>query len=249
MAPGIQVPVRPIVNQTLWRDLTNGFFVMETTEVRQMQTPPGQRRHAHQLEAFGVDRTGRHVQDANPASNLVGFKMLGAEQQLQPLPEGCEIHFEQTGLELDEKVLHEQQRMDLTCAVHWARDIRVPATGTEVFAVVSAAFPCALDVDLNPAPQEFQVPLEGSKRDLQLPQESLPWDDLLDLQHLLNPQYPFRLAHRTAHYIPSLYSVGSGHCHFTFVRFAGARRRRTANRNGHEGPQTVGQNRSGGYQA
>src|ERR1035437_9912124 len=27
MTPGIQVPVRPIVNQTLWRDLTNGFVV------------------------------------------------------------------------------------------------------------------------------------------------------------------------------------------------------------------------------
>src|ERR1035441_8058122 len=202
MAPGIQVPVRPIVNQTLWRDLTNGFFVMETTEVRQMQTPPGQRRHAHQLEAFGVDRTGRHVQDANPASNLVGFKMLGAEQQLQPLPEGCEIHFEQTGLELDEKVLHEQQRMDLTCAVHWARDIPLPTPGTEVFAVVSAALPAPLDVDLKPATQKLQVALEGRKRDLQLPQEFLPRNDLLDLQHLLNSQYPFRLAHRNGYCTP-----------------------------------------------
>jgi hypothetical protein len=86
----------------------------------------GQRRHAHQLEAFGVDRTGCHVQDANSTPNLVGFKMLGAKQQLKSLPERCEIHFEQAGLELDEKILHEQQRVDLTCAVHWARDTPFP---------------------------------------------------------------------------------------------------------------------------
>src|ERR1019366_4134791 len=79
MAPGIQVPVRPVVNQTLWRDLTNGFFVTEATPVPQVQTVPGQGRHAHQLETFDIDRTGCHVQDANPAPNLVGLKVLGAE--------------------------------------------------------------------------------------------------------------------------------------------------------------------------
>src|ERR1039458_462646 len=86
--------------------------------------------------------------------------------------------------------------MDLTRAVHWAWDIPLPIPGTEVLAVVSAAFPAPLDVDLKPAPQEFQVALEGRRRNLQLPQEFLPRDDLLDLQHLLNPQYTFRLAHR-----------------------------------------------------
>jgi hypothetical protein len=72
----------------------------------------------------------------------------------------------------------------------------------EVFAVVSTAFPAPLDVDLKPATQEFQVALEGRNRYPQLPQEFLPRDDRLDLQHLLNSQYAFRLAHQTGHYIP-----------------------------------------------
>jgi hypothetical protein len=92
-------------------------------------------------------------------------------------------------------MVHREATSDTTSA-----PLPTPATGAEVFAVVSASFPAPLDVDLKAASQEFQVALEGRKRHLQLPQEFLPRDDLLDLQHLLNPQYPFRLAHRSGHY-------------------------------------------------
>src|ERR1035437_9838780 len=98
--------------------------------------------------------------------------------------------------------------MDLTDAVHRARDVPLPAPGTEVFAVVSTAFPAPLDVDLKSAPQEFQVALEGRQRDLQFPEEFLPRNYLSDLQHLLNSQNTFRLAHRTGHYIPLPHNGG-----------------------------------------
>src|ERR1039458_9991070 len=92
--------------------------------------------------------------------------------------------------------------MDLTCAVHWAWNTPLPHPGTEVFAVVSASFPAPLDVDLKPATQEFQVALEGRKRDLQFPEKFLTGNYLSDLQHLLDPEHTFRLAQRNGHYIP-----------------------------------------------
>lgn len=106
VAPGIEIPVVPVVHEALGRDLAFGFLITGTAVIVEAKTLTRKHSAADEFKVLRRNRTGGLRQDADTFLHFVGGMIAVPEQRPDPLLQGLDIGFHESGLEVIEQVLH-----------------------------------------------------------------------------------------------------------------------------------------------
>ena len=115
VAPGVEVPVVPVVTRALRRHFALGILTFALCKVVDHQPLPAQCRRPDGLELVEVEFAGADVLHKYPFLDF--SRILGRTEQCREAREQqLDVRAEQAaGIEVGQEVLHRQQRMDFLC--------------------------------------------------------------------------------------------------------------------------------------
>ncbi len=113
MAPGVKIPVIPVIDQPLGGDDPAGEAIFRSVVIAQINLAALQGGRGHGMKIFG--QTGARADAVKPetAAHLTRGHILVPQDRLNPLPEQGQFPPEQTGLHAAEQIMNREQGLQL----------------------------------------------------------------------------------------------------------------------------------------
>ncbi len=112
MAPGIEIPVVPVIGEPLRGDLPLDALLRRPIVVTQQQPLALSHRFGH-LSKSPCEGTGAHLKDPYASYQTVGAGMLQAQELIDSFLEGLEVGIQQPGLYAGQELLNRKERVKL----------------------------------------------------------------------------------------------------------------------------------------
>src|SRR3990172_3104382 len=106
VVPRIQVPVFPVVRQTMGGNHSLGRLVVSAAMINDVQAFAAENSVRHNREVCGISAAGSHAQNANAVGEGALGIVPGLEYSLDAFTQRRQMAFEQAGLELGQEALN-----------------------------------------------------------------------------------------------------------------------------------------------
>lgn len=107
-----QVPVAPVVDELLRRDLAGGDPVLAAAMVVEFHAAAGEQGGGRGAEGQGTAEADADALKGDAAAQLVGFEAARRQLFFDTVPQGLQLEFEQAGAELLDQLVDGQQGME-----------------------------------------------------------------------------------------------------------------------------------------
>ena len=206
VAPGIEVPVVPVVHEPLRRHLTVEHLAVLPTLVTQLEALAREHRRGDRAEVGRSHAPRSHRQDLDAPRDVLCRMLARIEQALQPLAQRRDQFTEHARLQVAEQAVHRQQRLQLVRREPEARQLPQLAVGDGGIEAVGFLVAVVHDRRVHAIPQVLEVALEGRARDAEFFQEVLRADEVAAPQQVLDLVEAFGPFHQSP---PSLGDQGA----------------------------------------
>src|SRR5487761_2602974 len=114
VAMRIQIPVIPVMNETLRGDYARTGLIVPARMIVDTQTVSLQQGTRHRLKTDRLNIASGHAQDMHSPCNLIAIQMPACQNFFDAILDGFELRVEQSGLDLRQQLLRGQQRVDFS---------------------------------------------------------------------------------------------------------------------------------------